>query len=177
MNTRNLIPAVIAAAAATVLSPGTMFPEVIHILFVYPSAVIASVFSGAALVTEGSDPVLIHRLITVQVVPECSGYSFWTILFSLTLWQAIKPVNAKSCRFIIPVLLPVSWAVAVFANGLRISAAIQVTVISHALLPKSFAAGIHEWTGFLVFFPILCGSYFLMQKRLNHANRQSREKH
>jgi exosortase K len=174
MNKRNLIPFIIAAAAAVLLSFGTELPEAIRDLFVIPSAAIASIFSGAALVTSGNDPVLLHRLITVIVVPQCSGYSFWTILFSLSLWQALKFYSVRKLPFIIPILLPLSWAAAVAANGLRISATIHITVMTHALLPKSFASAIHEWTGFLVFFPILCGSYFLAQKRLNHGKRFSR---
>lgn len=171
MNKRNVIPILIASAAAVLLSSGAVFPGMIRILFVMPSAVIASVFSGAALVTDDNDPVLLHRLITVIVVPQCSGYSFWTILFSINLWQAIKLRSAHDLRFIIPILFVLTYTAAVTANGLRICAAIHVAVMTHALLPKSFTSGIHEWTGFLVFFPILCGSYIFAQKRLNHGKR------
>lgn len=176
MKTIHTIPMIVPAVIVfSILYAGSDLHNAVRILFVIPSAACASVLSGAAAVfPDGGYPLLYHKYLTVQVIHECSGYSFWTMLFSLGLWQILKSRRSRSTLRMIPLLFASAYVLTIIANGLRIAAVIYTTKVFRALAPASLHPGLHAFTGILVFLPVLCGSYYIIQKRLHHENKHSR---
>jgi exosortase K len=159
----------------SMLYAGSDLYNIIRILFIIPTAAFASVLCGAAAsFPDEGYPLLAHKYLSVQVIHECSGYSFWTIMVSLQLWLLFSSRRLRQILWMIPLILAASYVLTIIANGLRICAVIYTTGIFRALFPASLHPGLHALTGILVFLPILCGSYYIIKKRLSHENEHSR---
>jgi len=160
---------VIPLVLLPLLSLGSGWEWLVKTIFVVPSAWIASVMTGSAVIEgESGFPVLLHRLTSVEVVPECGGYSFWMILFTLLVWRLLRYGGSVRC---IAAAIPLSYAVAVLTNGLRISAVIHTSFMSRTFLPASLSATVHAWTGVLVFVPVLCVIFWLIERRFHYGEK------
>jgi len=168
MRGRTAIAAVMAASiglGAISLAPA----ELVHAVFLHPAARIAALYLGLPCVEDpGAGYIIPHPALRLAVVPECSGFTFYTILCSFLLFQAFRRFDARRA---VPAAIGIVLAAlpaALLANALRLVACLYAFIIMPPGTPRAIANTAHLWIGVLVFVPALVLAYYLFERRFAH---------
>lgn len=133
--------------------------------FVYWSACIASFLSGFPMEYSANGEVtLLHPHFLLQVIPSCSGYSYFAILSSFVVWRVLRKFTHQKKYIILSVSLPVTLVIVIIANGMRINAAFQCLIFGGSFISENMKAVVHEWIGIAIFLPVLCIIHILIEK-------------
>ncbi len=172
MPRRNTISRTAVAAVSGVLVMGGMislskaFPAHIMAFFVQPAATITSIFLGAPLLRT-DEGFLIEASRPFLIVAECSGVLFFSVLLSLLVFLAVKSVPLRTLAVSLPIIIAASYCITILANAMRLIGGWYVgTMLSAHSASSAVSRVAHEWTGMLVFIPILITVYYLAERRL-----------
>jgi len=127
-----------------------------------PSARLAGLLMGAPCTPTPEGYLLTAAPPVVHVTQACSGAGFFLLLLALagaTLIPTLTRQNLlRFARYV-----PVIYAAAVLANACRIVAGWHAGRVARAVLPVHYHAGIHLYTGALVFFVFLVGFHIVIR--------------
>ena len=129
-----------------------------------PSSLICSMFLGSDCVATAEGYMLTNEMLPVHVTEVCSGASFFILLLVL-----ISGAVIESCRFKellkIVWIVPLAYAITVFANSARIIGGWVTGKWARMALPEDLWAGIHLGTGVVIFLTFLIATYLLLKWR------------
>lgn len=140
--------------------------------FTVPAAFGASLFLSAPL-SDHPDGPLVHTSPPILVVPACSGMMFFGVLTSLIVFLAV--MHRPRTAVIYPLIIPLAYCITVAANALRLVSAWYAGLFTASAYP---AVGriVHEWTGMLIFIPVLIAAYHLAERRFRHEENGEKER-
>ena len=148
-----LIMLAVASAAKVVAD---FLPDaVVEAAFMYPAAKLAALYWGVPL---ASSPLVFSvRGVALEVTRACSATDFFSMAFALM--ALALPVRRAALRAV--AALPCAWAVAVFANAVRL---VVLAVVDRAF-PRSAVPAVHMAAGIAVFLPVLSLLWYNFARR------------
>ncbi len=163
------IYSIISVFFFTLNSVTILFPEMTAIFFSLPAAKTSSLFLGTPCIeTEPMTYTLPHPVMTVHVVPSCSGYSFWTILISFFLFRVLQKYHYKKAMKYASIFIPASYIISIILNAFRITAAFYTSIIAQNFMNAKYAQVLHLWLGILIFFPALILINIIFERSFQH---------
>ncbi len=134
-------------------------------LFAFPSSKAAALFYKASLSMQNGVYCISDALLVLHITRQCSAFSFFSILFSLLLYESFRFERRRKCMSLLSAL-PLSYVLTICSNAVRIILWRAVYPFIVAFLPAKLFALAHQFTGIIVFLPLLCGVYYFAEKGL-----------
>lgn len=147
------------APIAASLASGSAFTAVYFIpnvelqLFARGAAEMAGLFSGAPVLHIPEGWLLPFHHQAVLVNEACSGVTFFVMLTALLSWHIARIRNSVASAIMLA--LPLSLALALTINALRVLCLAQMHRWVIPLLPETYAHTAHLMVGVAVFLPAL----------------------
>ena len=115
-------------------------------------------------------PIVAHPLFPLEIVPTCSGWSFFCLLAALLVGRAVVAAGRQRRRFWLAALaIPLAAAITLLVNAARFVAVIASGLFVLPHLPPLVGASFHTAMGVTVFLPALLVVYTLWERSLDHV--------
>lgn len=151
--TKNIV---VLAIALIVASFEEIIAGQVQILFVYPSAYIASFFLGSGPIMTVSNEVLIPMAGQfINVTSKCSAFGFACLLYAILMINLMNHSQRRGWLQGGLLALPVTVILTILVNGCRIICAFYLHKMGQLLLPLNFQAAIHQGVGIAIFLTTL----------------------
>lgn len=156
-------------AAGLMLSGGLVFANLFDSFWLeflgFPSARICSMFFASDCVSTSEGYLITNKALPVHVTDVCSASNFFILLIVLISCSVIQSFSAKELTKAVWIL-PLAYAVTVFANSSRIIGGWVTGRWARMTLPENCWPGIHLGTGVVVFLTCLMMTYLFLNRRL-----------
>jgi exosortase K len=130
--------------------------------FVYPTGKMVSLFCGGYLDVNGEGCRLMIGHTRVLISSECSGTSFFCILFSFI---AVSSLTIKRKVF----MLVMSYPITLISNSFRVISAAYCHQFIAPLLPDGLSHSVHMGVGVIVYLTCLSAISYFIYKIHNHV--------
>jgi len=137
--------------------------------FCRPAATLASIFLGGACALSPAGWTVTYRGIDAVVGISCSGFTFFSILYSLMVGLVFRHLHVKRAALHAALLLPAAYAVALAVNGARVAASFYA-LLAASHLPEQIAGKLHLSVGVTIFLTSLIASYLIAERKYRNVH-------
>lgn len=157
---------VIGAIALSLLEK--VIPQMIYLLYAYPSGYLAGLFMGQKVFISAGGEVLISLATHfIRITDNCAGYGFFCLLYAIIVWYVFRFFSpARGRAFFASLLaLPAVYIITIITNACRIISAHYINEVSLYVFPANFQAALHQGVGIALFLSVVMTICFFCERR------------
>lgn len=142
-----------------------IIPQIIYLIYAYPAAFLASLFLGShPILTETGEILIPLAGHSINVIPACSAYGFFCLLYAMVVSHSFHRFNKKKAVLFSILAVPIIFGITVLTNSSRIVSAYYVNEMGRILLPSNFQAALHQGVGIVLFLSVIMGMHLLLER-------------
>jgi len=150
---------------ASIVLLSRLFPQFFFVVLGHPAAYLSGWWLGVPSAVTGDGVLLMDRVLSITVTPQCSGADFLALLCGIMVPFLVQPARRRYGWL----AAPVAVAITIAANSCRIIMGWYSGVWARQALSQTYWPGVHLATGIVVFLTVLVavhGCLLLLDRRV-----------